>query len=87
MSSYVRWYKKEQEAFEVELTTLSFEEREEQKDYIRKKAIRLGMLGYCKEHGYLFDDEAAPTEAEVKPVSLLKRIFNSFRKKEANGAN
>lgn len=84
MSSYVKWYKNEQDRFKAELATLSFKQIVSSQDHIRAKATRLGMLTYCIEHGFLnnnYNDVSViefPTES--KNIGWWSRIIDWFKK-------
>ena len=90
MSSYVRWYKKEQDNFKAELNALSFKQIVSTQADIRARAIRLGMVNYCEEHGFLSDDytketipdftESVDTTAETEKLSWFSRIGAWFKK-------
>ena len=86
MSSYVRWYKKEQDSFKAELNALSFKQIVSMQADIRARAIRLGMVNYCEEHGFLSNDpipdftESVDTTAETEKLNWFSRIGAWFKK-------
>ena len=90
MSSYVRWYKKEQDNFKAELNALSFKQIVSMQADIRARAIRLGMVSYCEEHGFLNDDytketvidftESVDTTVESEKLNWFSRIGAWFKK-------
>lgn len=69
-SRYATWYQRGQEAFKKDLDNLTSDQILEQQPEIEKRAIRFGMLNYCRANGFLHSKDQQPVfQAEVSQVT------------------
>lgn len=85
-SRYATWYQRGQEAFKKDLDNLTSDQILEQQPEIEKRAIRFGMLNYCRANGFLhskdqqpvFQTEASQVTCCVKKESKIKTWFKKL---------
>lgn len=84
-SRYATWYQRGQEAFKKDLESLTFDQILEQQPEIEKRAVRFGMLTYCRSKGFLHSKDQQPVfQAEapqvICPVKQESKVKTWFKK-------